>query len=64
MNREETQIEILNNLNEIWTGHKGLRFGQLLIVLGLVEHTPSLWERQDEFTLKYMKGFLKKVSDG
>ena len=49
--------KILKALENRWTEFPDLRFGQLLINLGVCEDDMRLWTLQDDITLKHLEDF-------
>jgi len=55
--REKERIKrILNKIEKIWNKHPDLRFGQLLINLGIVEDSLRVWNNEDNVLEEYLKG--------
>jgi len=55
--REKERIKrILNKIEKIWNKHPDLRFGQLLINLGIVEDSFRVWNNEDNVLEEYLKG--------
>ena len=55
--REKERIKrILNKIEKIWNKHPDLRFGQLLINLGIVEDSFRVWNNEDNVLEEYLNG--------
>ena len=56
--RDRKRIKrILKRLEELWNTVPDMRFGQLLINLGVVEDSPTVWFNEDDKLEKYLSKF-------
>ena len=56
--RDKKRIKrILKLIEEHWNKHPDLRFGQLLINLGVADDSIRVWLNEDEGLEKYLKKF-------
>lgn len=52
--------KILNLLQTLWQNSPDLRFGQLLINLGICDDENRLWNNEDEDLEKYLKSTIEE----
>ena len=62
--REKERIErIWQLLQTYWEEHQDLRFGQMLINLGICEDSPTLWDYDDESLEKHFEKLNSEDKD-
>lgn len=55
MTRQETQKQILKELEKVWDEYPEQRFLQMLVNLCVIPDGVGVWRTTDEFTLKRIK---------
>lgn len=56
--RDKKRIKrILNKLEQTWEEHSDMRFGQLLINMGIIEDTYRVWSNEDDVLEEYLNNF-------
>ncbi|KKN58018.1 hypothetical protein LCGC14_0556760 [marine sediment metagenome] len=56
--RDQKRIKrILKEVEELWNEHPDLRFGQLLINLGIVDDSLRVWNNEDSELEEYLRKF-------
>lgn len=61
--REKERIKrILNKLERLWLHNQDMRFGQLLINLGIADDSLRVWQNEDSGLEKYLDKNIENMS--